>query len=65
MEEPFLFAVKDTLGDRFSERIEQIYQVAIRLIITTLVNECDKRRLINNEETTKDVELSLQDSVLN
>lgn len=34
---PFLEAVKMTLGDRYTENIESIYKVSINLVIETLV----------------------------
>ncbi|XP_014253735.1 neuroglobin-like [Cimex lectularius] len=37
IEKPFLEAVKMTLGDRYSENVESIYKVTIKLIIDTLV----------------------------
>lgn len=36
MEEPFLNAIKLTLGDRYSERIEKLYKVYIDFILSTL-----------------------------
>ncbi|EEB14201.1 Neuroglobin, putative [Pediculus humanus corporis] len=37
IEQPFLQAVKDTLGDRYTENVERIYNITIKLIITTLM----------------------------
>nr|XP_018898062.1 PREDICTED: neuroglobin-like isoform X2 [Bemisia tabaci] len=37
IEKPFLEAVKMTLGDRYTENVENIYQITIKLIIETLV----------------------------
>lgn len=37
IEVPFLEAVKTTLGDRFTENIETIYKITIKLIIETLI----------------------------
>jgi hypothetical protein len=34
---PFLDAVKMTLGDRYTENIENIYQISINLVIETLI----------------------------
>jgi hypothetical protein len=34
---PFLEAVKTTLGDRFTDNIETIYKITIKLIIQTLI----------------------------
>ncbi|XP_022196829.1 neuroglobin [Nilaparvata lugens] len=36
IEKPFLEAVKMTLGDRYTENVENIYQITIKLIIETL-----------------------------
>ncbi|XP_073982064.1 neuroglobin-like isoform X2 [Rhodnius prolixus] len=36
IEKPFLEAVKMTLGDRYTENVENIYKVTIKLIIETL-----------------------------
>lgn len=38
IEKPFLEAVEMTLGDRYTENVENIYKVTIKLIIETLVN---------------------------
>ncbi|XP_045187806.2 neuroglobin-like [Mercenaria mercenaria] len=37
IEEPFLMAVKDTLGDRYTANMEHIYQKTIKFILETLV----------------------------
>ncbi|XP_013783442.2 uncharacterized protein LOC106467627, partial [Limulus polyphemus] len=36
IEEPFLAAVKETLGDRYTENMENIYKITIRFILETL-----------------------------
>ncbi|XP_014670958.1 PREDICTED: neuroglobin-like [Priapulus caudatus] len=36
IEQPFLDAVKETLGERYTHNMEQIYQVTIKFIIDTL-----------------------------
>lgn len=36
IKEPFLDAVKITLGDRYTENMESIYQIAITFILQTL-----------------------------
>ncbi|XKL62692.1 hypothetical protein PGB90_002525 [Kerria lacca] len=41
IESPFLEAVKTTLGDRYTENIENIYKITIKLIIESLVNGYD------------------------
>ncbi len=38
IESPFLEAVKTTLGDRYTENVENIYKITIKLIIESLVN---------------------------
>lgn len=42
IEEPFLTAVKQTLGDRYTENIESIYKITIKLIIETLIEGYEK-----------------------
>lgn len=37
IEKPFLDAVKTTLGDRYTENVENIYNITIKFIIETLV----------------------------
>lgn len=37
IENPFLAAVSETLGDRYTENIENIYKITIRFILETLV----------------------------
>ncbi|KAL3874844.1 hypothetical protein ACJMK2_037806 [Sinanodonta woodiana] len=48
IEEPFLLAVKDTLGDRYTANMEHIYRKTIKFILQTLIDgfnmkntECD------------------------
>ena len=36
IEEPFVVAVRDALGDRFTMTIEEIYRKTIRFILNTL-----------------------------
>ncbi|XP_076359784.1 neuroglobin-like [Tachypleus tridentatus] len=36
IEKPFLAAVKETLGDRYTENMENIYKITIRFILETL-----------------------------
>lgn len=38
IEGPFLKAVEQTLGDRYTNNVENIYKVTIKLIIQTLVD---------------------------
>ncbi len=42
MEEPFLYAIKLTLDDRYTENMEQIYKIVIRLILETMAKETEK-----------------------
>ena len=37
IEEPFLMAVKETLGDRYSANMEHIYRKTIKFILETLM----------------------------
>lgn len=37
IEEPFLSAVKSTLGDRYTDNVDGIYKLTIKFIIDTLV----------------------------
>lgn len=37
IEKPFLAAVESTLGDRYTQNIENIYKVTIKFIIETLI----------------------------
>ena len=39
VEEPFMLAVREELGDRFTISVEATYRLAIRFIVTTVVNE--------------------------
>ncbi|XP_071056822.1 neuroglobin-like [Onthophagus taurus] len=41
IEQPFLEAVKTTLGDRYTENVENIYNITIKFIIKTLVEGYD------------------------
>lgn len=44
MEEPFLYAVKLTLDDRYTDNMESIYKTFIHLVLETLVTECAKEQ---------------------
>jgi hypothetical protein len=44
IERPFLEAVQTTLGDRYTENIENIYKVTIKLIIETLVRGYEEKK---------------------
>ena len=49
MEEPFILAVKEELGDRFTISVETIYRTTIRYILTTLTEEFRQSRLQSEE----------------
>lgn len=42
IEKPFLEAVKETLEDRYTDNIENIYRITIKTILQTMVNSFDK-----------------------
>ena len=42
IEEPFLLAVKETLGDRYSANMEHIYRKTIKFILDTLIEGFNK-----------------------
>nr|CAH7715141.1 unnamed protein product [Callosobruchus chinensis] len=41
IEQPFLEAVETTLGDRYTENVQNIYKITIKFIIETLVKGFD------------------------
>ena len=41
IEKPFLTAVETTLGDRYTENVENIYKITIKFIIETLIKGYD------------------------
>jgi len=45
VEEPFILAVKEELGDRFTISVETIYRTTIRYILSTLNAEFRQARL--------------------
>jgi len=45
VEEPFILAVKEELGDRFTISVETIYRTTIRYILSTLTEEFRQSRL--------------------
>ncbi|KAI4463446.1 hypothetical protein MML48_4g00011529 [Holotrichia oblita] len=49
IESPFLEAVKQTLGDRYTENVENIYNITIKFIIKTLIEGFDNA---NKSSTT-------------
>ncbi|TKR61068.1 hypothetical protein L596_028229 [Steinernema carpocapsae] len=51
IEEPFLFAVKEILQDRYTENMDQIYRVIIKIILSSLEEACREesvRKAIKN-----------------
>lgn len=42
MEEPFLYAVKLTLEDRYTDNMDAVYRVVIKLILETMEKACQK-----------------------
>ncbi|GLV35706.1 hypothetical protein CBL_01143 [Carabus blaptoides fortunei] len=45
IEKPFLEAVETTLGDRYTENVENIYKITIKFIIETLVKGFDSAKV--------------------
>jgi len=43
IEEPFIVAVQEALGDRFTSRVEVIYRKTIKFILTTLTTGFEHR----------------------
>ncbi|KAL3872787.1 hypothetical protein ACJMK2_035988 [Sinanodonta woodiana] len=53
IEEPFLLAVKDTLGDRYTANMEHIYKKTIKFILQTLIEGFNmENKECANEEVT-------------
>lgn len=48
IEKPFLAAVSQTLGDRYTENVESIYKITIKFIIETLVDGYQKAPALQN-----------------
>lgn len=42
IEKPFLDAVKETLDERYTDNIEEIYKITVRFILETLIAGYDK-----------------------
>lgn len=49
IEKPFLSAVQNTLGDRYTENVEGIYKLTIKFIIETLITGFESA---NSKSTT-------------
>jgi hypothetical protein len=43
IEEPFIVAVREALGDRFTSRVESIYRKTIKFILSTLTTGFEHR----------------------
>ncbi|GIY12557.1 neuroglobin [Caerostris extrusa] len=51
IEKPFLAAVQDTLGDRYTDNMENIYKITIRYILDTVVKGFDLGRPVAKTST--------------
>ncbi|CAH1187664.1 unnamed protein product [Phyllotreta striolata] len=54
IEKPFLEAVEQTLGDRYTENVENIYKITIKFIIETLIKGYDNANITNNDSGNND-----------
>ena len=45
MEEPFLHALKLILGDRYTESMDEIYQMTLKFIFTNVCSMYDSERM--------------------
>jgi len=50
VEEPFIMAVKEELGDRFTISVETIYRTTIRYILSTLAAEFRQHRVQQQQQ---------------
>lgn len=55
IEQPFLAAVSQTLGDRYTDNVEGIYKITIKFIIETLVEGYEKAPAQNHVANSKSV----------
>lgn len=55
IEKPFLAAVANTLGDRYTENVEGIYKITIKFVIETLIEGYEKSKQNQNHVGNKDV----------
>lgn len=57
IEQPFLSAVKTTLGERYTDNVEGIYKITIKFIIETLITGFESANSTqsnsNSEKTAK------------
>ncbi|XP_054714123.1 neuroglobin-like [Uloborus diversus] len=51
IERPFLAAVQDTLGDRYTDNMENIYKITIRYILDTIVKGFDLNSGLNSTKS--------------
>ncbi len=42
LEEPFLFALKITLDEGYTESVDEIYRTLIKLVLSTMAMECQR-----------------------
>lgn len=54
VEEPFILAVKEELGDRFTISVETIYRTTIRYILSTLTTEFRQHRVQQQQSQQQD-----------
>ena len=50
IEGPFMLAVKDTLGDRFTISVEETYRTIIHFILTQMSNEIENYQSQNDDK---------------
>lgn len=60
IEEPFLSAVENTLGDRYTQNVEGIYKLTIKFIIETLVTGFESSA--NNNDDVNNANLGTRSS---
>jgi len=63
IEKPFLKAVSDTLGDRYTENVEGIYKITIKFVIETLVEGFERGRQNQNHVGNKGVNSTCNSNV--
>jgi hypothetical protein len=56
IEQPFLEAVKETLEERYTENMESIYQITIKLVIETLIEGYEEGKTNAQPNESKAVE---------
>ncbi|XP_055390357.1 neuroglobin-like [Condylostylus longicornis] len=55
VEKPFLSAVENTLGDRYTANVEGIYKITIKFIIETLINGYENANSANYNTQNTDI----------